>query len=71
MLRIKAKPVVEPPNCAVHDEGETLGGVMTISSPRCLYSEVRGWLGAGGRVRECRSSWVGLSGEIYTARLLD
>jgi len=47
MLAIKAKPSVPPPNRAVHDGGEKLGGVITISSPRCLYSEVRGWLGAG------------------------
>ena len=53
MLTIKAKPSVPPPNYAVHDEGEKPGGVITISSPRCLHSEVRGWLGAGGRVRRC------------------
>jgi len=56
MLTIKAKSSVPPPNCAVHDEGEKLGGVITISSPRWLYSEVRGWLGAVGRVPECCGS---------------
>ena len=50
MLTIKAKPVVEPPNYAVHDEGEKLGGVITRSSPRCLYSEVRGRVGGCGDV---------------------
>jgi len=51
MLTIKAKPVVEPPNYAVHDEGEKLGGLITISSPRCFYSEVfngGGWGRVGG-----------------------
>ncbi len=65
---IKAKPSVPPPNCSVHDEGEKPGGVITISSPRYLYSEVRGWLGAGAGMSGQRG-WVGLSGELYTARL--
>jgi len=65
MLAIKAKPVVEPPNCAVHDEGEKPGGVITISSLRCLYCQVRGWLGVGGRVRECRAAGLcGTFGEL-------
>jgi len=36
MLTIKAKPSVPPPNYAVHDEGEMLGGVIGRDSPRCL-----------------------------------
>jgi len=55
MLTIKTKPFVPPPNYAVHDEGEMLGGVITRSSPRCLYSEVFygggwGWVGGCGNV---------------------
>ena len=71
LLTIKAKPVVEPLNYAVHDEGKNPGGVITISSPRCLYSEIRGWLGAGGRVRECRGSGavICFPGAIYSEAL--
>jgi hypothetical protein len=61
MLTIKAKPVVEPLNYAVHDEGEKPGGVITISSPRCFYSEVfngGGW----GRVGGCGDVCVAVLG---------
>jgi hypothetical protein len=68
----KDKPVVEPPNYAVHGEGEMLGGVITIRSPRCLYSEVfngGGW----GRVGGCGDVGVGVVcftfGKLYTVRL--
>jgi hypothetical protein len=63
----KDKPVVEPQNYAVHDEGEMPGWVITISSPRCLYSDLWGWLGWCGNVRAAGLGW--LSGELYTARL--
>jgi len=72
MLTIKAKPVVEPPNCAVHDEGEMLGGLITRSSPRCLYSGV--FYGGGwGQVGGCGDVGAGVMcftfGKLYTARL--
>jgi len=35
-----------------------MGGVIGRCSPRYFHSEVRGWLGAGGRVRESMSSGV-------------
>jgi HK97 family phage portal protein len=50
---LKTEQTLRPPTYAVHDAGGKPGGVITISSPRCLYCEVRWWLGAGGRVREC------------------
>jgi hypothetical protein len=70
MLTIKAKPVVEPPNYAVHEEGETLGGVITIGSPRCLYSGVfngGGW-GRVGRYGDVEAARLGVSywGAIYS-----
>ena len=65
MLAIKAKPVVEPPNCAVHDEGEKPGGVITISSLRCLYCQVRGWLGGCGNVGVAGLGWA-FRGAIYS-----
>ena len=68
MLTIKAKPSVPPPNYAVHDEGEKPGGVIGRDSPRCFYSEVRGWLGAGAGMLWQRESAL-LYGELYTARL--
>ena len=52
ILTIKTKPSVPSPNYAVHDEGEKPGGVITISSPRCLYSEVSNG-GGWGRVGGC------------------
>ena len=64
ILTIKTKPSIPPPNCAVHDEGEMPGGVITISSPRCFYGKVRGWAGAG-----MLGQRAGLSWELYTARL--
>ena len=65
MLTIKAKPSVPPLNCAVHDEGEMLGGVITISSPRCLYSDVRGWVGGCGNVGVAGLGWA-FRGAIYS-----
>jgi len=37
-MTVKPKPVVEPPEYAVYDADETLGGVITLCSPRRLIT---------------------------------
>ena len=68
----KTKPSVPPPNYAVYNEDEKPGRVITISSPRCLYSGV--FYGGGwGRVGGCGDDGAGemrfTFGKLYTARL--